>query len=172
MEQKTEFVRNDLVLAVIWPTGPEAFLSLIDAEGVFLGGFNVVEPVRGSEIAKMVPDGLRIHFNDCSVINTSGRLVYGKKQPFDSAVVTERAQQTFEERFAALERKERYRDRRAKRLEAELQSRIEEVQRLRDVPEVVVEGLPPEGAEPIKGVSPEPVKAPEGSVETEGTNDA
>lgn len=107
--------RNELVHAVIWPKGNKSNLALIDGEGVIHGRITVEEPLRGSDLAKMIPDGLWLDPQNCTVISMSGELLVNTKAPFDTAVVTERAETSLEQRLAMLERRERRREERERK---------------------------------------------------------
>lgn len=98
------FNRNQLVHAVFWPLGEgTAFLSLLDTDGVVQGEIPVNEPLLGSEVARKMPDGFFIEPEGCTVHSMSGKYLIGTPQPFDTAVVTERAQISDTERLDRLE---------------------------------------------------------------------
>lgn len=147
VEPQVLFKRDDLVHAVIWPKGKSACVSLIDAYGVEQSLYPVRAPRKGSELAKMIPQGYSLLVHECLVVNMSGKLVIGTSAPFDTSVVTERAEVTFEERMNRLERIQVRRDARQAQLErenAELLRQIEEGRAAQSVVEPVTEETPPE----------------------------
>lgn len=111
--------RNTLVHAVIWPQGPNAMVTLVDPDGVVASVVKVKEPLRGSDLAKMIPQGYGVETDACTVLSMSGELLVRTEGEFDTAVVTERAHVSFEERMARLERRERNNAKRQRRLEEE-----------------------------------------------------
>ena len=132
-EEAVEYVyghkRNDLVHAVIWPKGPAALAILYDTDGVIQGDVPIKDPVRGSVFANMMPEGYQISFSDCGVMSMSGELVIATRTPFDTCVVTEKREMTFEDRLIAMERRDRRRQLREQERErehAELLRRAEE----------------------------------------------
>lgn len=140
MEKATLFDRNQLVHAVIWPNGKNPGLTLVDTDGVVQSHVAIRMPVKGSELAKMMPPGHFVEPDQCTILSMSGRLMVGAKAPFDTAVVTERAEIGFEERMQRLERKERRREQRQKFLEAEnraLSERLEAASQREEQEQVV-----------------------------------
>jgi len=115
------FSKDDLVFAVIWPNGDDANMSLIDADGVYLAHVPVKAPVKGADLARMVPKGFKVDTAKCVVVHTNGGLMARTKAPFDTAVVTERRELSFEEKMQSFVRTEvrRQQLRAAKRAEAE-----------------------------------------------------
>jgi len=118
------FERDQLVYAVIWPSASEALVQLIDTDGVVVAAYPVLEPLKGSEVIKMVPDGYCLGFERCHVVKTTGSILVNTGVKFDTAVVTERAEVTFEERMARLERRERRREQRELVLEQQLKEAL------------------------------------------------
>ncbi len=104
MEEKRKvFDRNALVHAVLWPKGKASSVSLIDDEGVSQGEYRIVEPVMGSQLSKMIPQGFFLHTGDCGVVSMAGKPVVATVAEFDTAVVTQKREVTFEERFKMME---------------------------------------------------------------------
>ena len=138
--------RNQLVHAVIWPKGKTATITMLDAEGVVHSEFAVREPMKGSELSKMIPPGYGVEFDDCTVLSMSGEILVRTVGEFDTAVVTERAQVTAEERLQRLERREMRRERR----ELEREQENAELRRQLADRETVVDGddTPPAGDPP------------------------
>jgi hypothetical protein len=105
-EEQTQnpcYCRNGLVHLSIFPTSENASYDLIDQdEGEVYARVPVRDPLRGSDLSKMVPDGLQVEFADCVVFNMSGKLVIGTPIDFDTAVVTERAEMSLEETMRRL----------------------------------------------------------------------
>lgn len=98
------FNRNQLVHAVFWPLGEgTAFLTLLDTDGVVQGECPFNEPLLGSEVARKMPDGFFVKVEGCTVHSMSGKYLIGTPQPFDTSVVTERAQISDSERLDRLE---------------------------------------------------------------------
>lgn len=141
--------RNQLVHAVIWPKGPDSVVSLIDADGVDQAHVKVRQPMRGSDITKLIPEGYSVLPEECHVVTTSGELLVNKGVKFDTAVVTERPEVPFEERLAALERRERRRVKREERMRLEYERRLAGAVEARATP--VVEETPPEDETPPEG---------------------
>jgi hypothetical protein len=123
--------RNQLVKVVIWPNGPDAQIHLHDAseDSVIVGEVHVKAPLMGSELARKVPPGYHLAVYDCTVVSMAGELLVTTEVEFDTVVVTERAEKTFEERFAELEMRERNRERREKQREERERQREEQYQR-------------------------------------------
>ncbi len=161
--------QKNLVNAVIWPNGPKAAIALFDtsAEG---GGEQVAlvpitVPKEGREIAKMIPQGFSVDVQECTVVKLSGPIIKGTKAEFDTAVVTERPQITFEERLARLERVERRKViAQQKRIE-ELEAGAEELAAIKakeaaeaeiDAEKNVVEPTPEPSGDPAPAGDPEP----------------
>jgi crotonobetainyl-CoA:carnitine CoA-transferase CaiB-like acyl-CoA transferase len=122
--------RNQLTHAVVWPNAKNANVALVDCEGTVLGEVPVSYPLMGSELAKRVPDGYSVQPTGCNIVSMSGRLMVQTCGVFDTAVVTERPEVTFEERLARMERREANREKalayereKIARLEAELAER-------------------------------------------------
>lgn len=156
------FDRNKLVHAVIWPAGEKPLVTLLDAEGVVLGEVVVREPLKGSELSKMIPQGCELEIDQCTVVNMSGEVIVETALPFDTAVVTEKREETFEERLANMERRIKRREKRAERLEQEHRARMQELEDAR-----VVEGGQGEVTPaPDPAVEPNPVE-PEGGEHVE-----
>lgn len=154
--------RNKLVQAVIWPAGPNAHYSLIDAEGVELARVAVAAPVKGFDLAKVVPPGLSVDVTDCEVLSMTGKNVARTRAQFDTAVVTERPEITFEERMARLERRDKRREEAEKRRQEEHERVI--AQHERERAEILSGvGIPePDGEETA---DPEPVVEERGAEE-------
>lgn len=152
--------RNQLTYAVIWPSGPDAALQLVTDDGEVYGEMSVTEPLKGSELAKLMPDGMAIVADQCSLITTSGKILVQTKTPFDTVVVTERAELTFEDRIAAMEVRERWRDRAYRAKMAEMQAAID------GAGEVIEE--PPAETETAPETVSEPVSEPESEGVTDG----
>lgn len=157
--QETCLCRNALVHAVIWPNGPEASLALLDTDGVVQSEFRLTEPTKGSFYSSMMPDGFVLDCNGCTVLSMSGKLIVRTEVEFDTVVVTERAQVTFEERFARLERLQRRRDIRERKLEEEARTLRERLAQREGEAEPLVQ-------------PPEPETPPEAPTEPEVTSDA
>jgi hypothetical protein len=146
--------RNELVHAVIWPVTADAQYNLVAMETVeikgeptvkevILGEVPVTAPVRGSDLAKMIPDGCCVKYDGCTVVKLTGDILVRTVAPFDTAVVTEKAQMSMEERMQRLELRERRRGQREKereqetaRLRAELEAERERNAVLDDEPQV------------------------------------
>lgn len=153
--QETCLCRNALVHAVIWPKGPKASIALIDTdEGVVHSEFKLTEPVKGSVYAAMMPDGFVLDCNGCTVLSMSGKLIVRTETEFDTVVVTERAEVTFEDRMQRLERRERRRERRERQLEEEARTLRERLAQREGDAEAVVEPSEPETA-PEAATEPE-----------------
>lgn len=111
------FERDELLHLVFWPKGDvSSGLDVLNKEGEVLGGFPIVKPMRGFDLQRLVPGGYCIKPFGCAVFGLAGALVTITETPFDSAVVTEKREETFEDRFAKLEG----RVRRAEQREAKL----------------------------------------------------
>jgi len=132
------FNRNQLVHAVIWPNSDHPSVYLVDADGEVKSHVNVAEPLKGSELSKMMPDGYMLDVSGCSVMNMSGKFLATTVAPFDTAVVNERAEVSFEERMLRLERREARRERR----EAAMVLRERELMERLKAAEAVVEPVP------------------------------
>lgn len=134
--------RNKLTHAVVWPNAKNANVALVDSDGTVVGEVSVKYPLMGSELAKRVPEGYTVQPTGCNIVSMSGRLVVGTRGVFDTAVVTERPEITFEERLARMERREANREKalarareRAARLEAKLAERDAVVEQDQQQPE-------------------------------------
>lgn len=118
--------RNKLVHAVIWPKGENPRIALIDTDGVEQSVLTITEPVKGQHYSNMLPEGYHLEVQDCHVVSMSGKLVIATPVPFDTAVVTERAELTFEERLERMERRsiraEQERARREREREREVEA--------------------------------------------------
>ena len=115
------FDRNKLSHSVIWPAGPDANIHLVNQNNDLVAAFEVKEPIKGSDLAKLIPADYTLDFENCIHVTMSGDLVIGRQIEFDTVVVTERAEVTFEERMARLERRELMRERERQRERLELQ---------------------------------------------------
>lgn len=166
------FDRNQLVHAVVWPNGRKASLSLIDTNGGIQSTFTVREPLRGSDLAKMVPDGYRVHCDDCHIVTMSGDVVVGTRAAFDTAVVTERAELTFEERMQRLERREARREKKQRQQEKYFREQNAELERqLEEQRKQLQEQQPQEQQSPQE--APQDVVEPQGEPDMqEGSQDA
>jgi hypothetical protein len=132
------FDRNQLVHAVIWPNEKPSQIALVDAEGEVRSTVTFKLPMRGSDVAKWMPDGYQLDVGGCTVVSMSGRVMVNTVAPFDSAVVTERPEVTFEDRMLRLERRDKRREERAAQLERQYQTALTE---LREQREEVVEDV-------------------------------
>lgn len=150
--------RNQLVHAVIWPNGDDACVTLIDADGVYQSRFSVVQPLKGSDLARLIPPGYWLKFDGCTVLSMSGDVLVGGIAEFDSAVVTERREVTFEDRIAILER----RDIRRQRQHDHEMNRLRQAQERAEAAPVVEE---PQTA---GGDSAEPKDPPQAQPEPQG----
>lgn len=156
------FTRNQLVHAVLWPLAKRVSITMLDAEGVVHGEFVISKPMLGSELARMVPDGLFVagEEGELSVFSMSGDPVIATRVEFDTEVVTEKREMTLEERFAQLEmRQRRAAEREArlreqnKRLAAEAEAALAQVVEQPPVtrPETPGEGAQAGATEPQQG---------------------
>lgn len=145
------FNRNQLVHLVIWPNAKDARYNVVDPDGVVVSVVKVNEAVKGAEISKVMPEHFQLVPHGCTVLSMSGDLVVKTKAPFDTAIVTERAVVTAEERLQRLERRERQREKIATLWQ---QERAELMARLKDAEAVVEEPAPEPAPEP----EPEPVE--------------
>lgn len=131
--------RNALAFAVIWPANKQSYISLIDGEGVECAQFKVEQPLKGSELAKVVPEGYYVApCKNCKVVTIAGRPVVRTVGEFDSAVITEKPQLGFEERMQNLERRERRREKREQAREEEtalLRQRLKEAEAVTELPQ-------------------------------------
>lgn len=143
------FDRNKLVHLVIWPQGKKSAYTLTDGHGEVAAQVEVDEPIKGSDLARMIPDGFYVIVKDCTVLTMSGKLVVATKAPFDTAVVTERAVVTAEDRLLRLERRERRREERAAAAEAENKELLRRLKEAEAVLEEPVHGIMPEAAEEV-----------------------
>lgn len=159
------FERNEIVHSVIWPAGTEPVVALIDVDGVQQGHFWLKEPMRGSELAKQIPADWFLQFQECTLVKMTGEVVIGNKIPFDTKVVTERAELTYEQRLLAVERRDKHRAKAEKQRQAEFEAFMKEQREKAEALEAVTE--PPETP---TDEEPE-VKAPEGEEQAqEGEN--
>lgn len=114
------FERNDLLHLVFWPNAAEgAGFDLVTEGGEVKGGFAIQKPITGVELQRFVPQGLSVVAHSCAVYGLAGRLVTITETPFDSAVVTEKREETFEDRFAKLEGRVRRSEQREAKLAKE-----------------------------------------------------
>lgn len=147
------FQRNELAHLVMWPREAKAKVELVDEEGVVLSALPVDWPLKGSDIAKMVPEGFCIDPNGCTVVTMSGDILVSTVGEFDTAVVTERPEITFEQRMALLERRQQRSELREERLAAENQRLRDQV---RAEMEQETEEEPVVDDEPDETPDPEP----------------
>lgn len=123
--------KQNLVNAVIWPNGPKAAIALFDTSdeggGEQVALVPITVPKEGREIAKMIPEGFSVDVEECTVVKLSGPIIKGTKGKFDTAVVTERPEVTFEDRMARLERITLRREKAQKARMAELEAAAEEL---------------------------------------------
>lgn len=164
------FDRNQLVHAVIWPIDELSAAALIDTDGVIQGRMPVYKPVKGDELSRMIPKGYCLDFENCHVIKMSGDILVRTIGVFDTAVVTERAEVTFEERMQRLERRENYNARRNEllvRQNADLLKRLDDTATAASVTEAVelVEETPAQEAQ-------EAAQTAETTESAEGVSDA
>lgn len=130
--------RNQISHLVFWPNGKGSSLALVSDQGEVLSQLDVKEPVKGSELAKFVPNGYSLDPGGCVVLSMAGQIIVGTKAPFDTSVVTERAEVTFEERMARLERIEVNNRRRQVLLEKRNQELMRQLQQHEAEPQVEV----------------------------------
>lgn len=147
MSEKT-FDRNQLVHAVIWPNAKDAAIALYDTVGVEVSRVKIDHPKKGADISRMMPQEYLLGVVGCTVVSLSGKPVVSTKAPFDTSVVTERPEVTFEERLARMERTELRRRKREAQREAEMEAAVEELAALR-------------AERAAAGISDEPVVEPE-----------
>ena len=156
------YCRNGLVHLTVFPSGESASYALHDPQtGEVYAIVPVRDPIRGSDLSKMIPDGLHVEFADCVVFNLSGKLLIGTAIEFDTCVVTERAEITIEERLQRME----LRDQRRQALERKRQEEFERWKR--EQAEMQVDPTETEEAPVI-----EPETAPEAQPEPEEETDA
>lgn len=109
--------RDQLSQLVIWPQGQKAQLSLVEAEhGEALASYVIRGPVKGSDLARMMSPNFYLDVEGAIVVDMNGEVVIGKPIPFETTVVTERAEISLDERLSRLERREKRREKREKRL--------------------------------------------------------
>lgn len=114
------FERNDLVHLVFWPSTVEgSVIDLVTGNGEVKAGFAIQKPITGVELQRFVPHGLSVVAHSCAVYGLAGGLVTITEMPFDSAVVTEKREETFEDRFAKLESRVRRSEQREAKLAKE-----------------------------------------------------
>ncbi len=160
------FDRNELVHAVFWPDAEhpkEAKINLVDTDGVVQGEIDLDRPIKGAELASMVPNGFYLSPLKCIALSMSGKQVVATKAPFDTAVVTERPEVSFEDRMARLERREMRRERRERQRE-------EEHQRIMAEAREAAEGVPDEPVIDEDDVAPGDV-VPAGELTEEAGSD-
>jgi len=120
---------------VFWPsTGAQvdAQVLLCNADGEMFAAFKLEKPMRGEDLARLVPPGCGVETTGCEVINSTGSLKVQDQMRFDTAVVMERRQQTFEERMERIERAQRAREKQFMELANARQRIAEENERLRE----------------------------------------
>lgn len=163
--------RKELTHAVIWPAAAGAILRLIapkwevvnpetgeveEMEDVPIGQIELEGPMRGADLARMMPDGMLLGGKGCNIVSLSGEVVHQTKRQFETVVVTERAERTLEDRLAAIESANR---RRQREHEAVMKRLAEKEAALNVVePEPTPELTP----EPEPEVTPEPTPESEG----------
>lgn len=168
------FSRNELVHAVIWPDGRKSSIALIDPDGIVVATLPVREPLRGSDLSRLIPDGYCVDWDNCAVVNLSGEPVVRTVGQFDTAVVTERAELGFEERMQRLERRERRREKREIELAAHNRELLRELAEHKSAvvdDEPPADVTPPPEPEPFGPVLPPDAKLSEPAPE-EGKADA
>lgn len=113
------FTRNQLAHLVFWATQARAKVDMIDPDGAVVGSTKVTTPLRGSDLARCVPEKFTVEPVGCLVVTLSGDIRVGTRGEFDTAVVTDRDKPSLEERFLRLERRERRREQRERDLAAQ-----------------------------------------------------
>lgn len=111
--------RNELAHVMIWPEKKKGTIQLSNHDGEVLAEFEITSPVKGSELAKMMPDVWAVSLSGCLACSVAGAIEITTYGQFDTEVVTERDQPTMEERFARLERVQRRQAQIQAKLEAE-----------------------------------------------------
>lgn len=155
--------RNELVHAVFWPLeAKKSVISLADADGVFQASFEITAPLKGADLAKLMPLNGLVLASNCYAFSLSGEILVTTHVDFETVVVTERAVIDTEERLARLERRELRRERRTA-LELQELARLREQEKRRAGPELIEpspEPVPGPAPEPVPGPAPEPVPGP------------
>lgn len=122
--------RNKLTHAVLWPNGAEAAYSLVSPDGEVIATVALIEPVKGSDLSRLMPDGFEISLNNATLVFKEGRYT-NERQPFDTVVITERREVTLDQRLARLEMRDINRQKaltEAKRAHAKAEARLAEVE--------------------------------------------
>lgn len=148
-----QLTRNKLTHSVFWPGKGDSTFALVNPDGEVLPEVFFNAPFRGSDIAKLVPDGFEILTDNAVVLSMSGKVLIGEPTDFDTVVVTQRAEVSLEDRLAQLERKDRNRDKDLRKLKREKRKLEEELGAL----EPVVEVDPAVGEQPASEPSQDPV---------------
>lgn len=125
------FNRNQIAHLVVWPVHKTSSMELIDTDGVSQSELRVTEVLTGHQLAKTLPEGCLIEFKECFVANMKGETIMGGKGEFNTIVVRERPEITFEQRMQRLERQERNRAVREAKRQADLERATEELAALR-----------------------------------------
>lgn len=99
--------RQELANVVIWPAGSNAIMRLLTEDGEPIAEYGIQAPVKGSELAKLVPEGMVVDASEAVVVRMTGKIVHQTKTDFETIVVTERAEKTLEERIQQIERSNR-----------------------------------------------------------------
>lgn len=159
------FDRNQLAHLAIWPREKNSRITVLDGDGVVYASSRIDAPMRGSDIAKLLPPRFFVDLGDCAAFSMSGDVLIRTVAPFDTTVVTEKAVISFDERMARLERREYRREKRQERLENENKRLRDEIEAARVIdPEPAAEPAPEPVPEPapevdaVPGAEPTPEK--------------
>jgi len=134
--------RKELTGVVLWPSSgakTAAQVLLCSADGEMFASFTLDKPMRGEDLARVVPPGCGVETTGCEVISSAGKLKVQDQMRFDTAVVMERREQTFEDRMERLERQQRAREKQFNELANARKRMAEENERLRQQLEQTVE---------------------------------
>lgn len=118
------YTKNQLLNAVLWPTAAAASISLISPDGEVFGTFKLEKPMRGADLAALVPVHGEVSVKSVTVTGLRDELVIKTVVPFDTDVNTERRVITAEERLRRLELRE---DRREAQARADRQRHEQEI---------------------------------------------
>lgn len=134
--------KNELFGRIFWPTHAKGLsVLLLDQQGdEILASYKSDKPVRGDELARMIPDGHQCAVENAYGVNLTGPLRVTTVGVFDTKVVTERAPIDLEARMSRLENKAVQSERRNLRLAKLLKEEQEKNEKLveddpRDVPD-------------------------------------
>lgn len=97
--------KQKLTHAVVWPNGQKANVELVDPDGEVQAKVPIKFPVRGSDLARMMPDQYTLETEACTVVSLSGKVLVASEMQFDTAVVTERREITMEEKIEIIARR-------------------------------------------------------------------